>query len=99
MQRLVDRKKTSNEIGATVIVKPEVRDGGVGGSPLPFAGIGGVNIGQIFQSATWNANNVSREEFKGLYQSSDIVFIATHRLHTGTSPWQSSIVLQQPFAF
>ncbi|KAH7125881.1 CHAT domain-containing protein [Dactylonectria macrodidyma] len=97
LQRLVDKQNTSNEIATSVIVKPGVRDGSVGGSPLPFAGIGGVNLGQVFGSTTRNANNVSREEFKDLYQSSDVVFIATHGLHTGTSPWQSSILLQQPF--
>ncbi|KAH6869132.1 CHAT domain-containing protein [Thelonectria olida] len=97
LQRLVDKQTTSNEIAATVIVKPGVRDGSAGGRPLPFAGIGGVNLGQVFNSTTRNANNVSREEFKGLYQSSDIVFIATHGLHTGSSPWQSSVLLQEPF--
>lgn len=84
-----------------LIKKPRHRDGlssavifnSDNESPLYLAGMEATLMSELHGFSAHASNSVSLKEFESIYESSDILHIATHGLQAGSSAWDSALSL------
>jgi len=92
---LVKKNRRRAGLSSAVIFKSEKRDNRDNECSLYLAGVEAITITELHGCTAYDANVLHAQRFKAIYESSDIVHVATHGLQSGSSPWDSTISLKE----